>query len=449
MAFVFDNTVWKTIVDTMQEGLMLVDVDGNILFVNQAFERLMGYSNDELQGKSCATFQCDRCFKARADGVDKFCVLFKDEGIRTSECIFRRKDGVPLHLLKNATVIRNERGEVTGGIETLVDLSRIVAGEKMIASLRRQLQDRSGVNRIIGKSLAMRRVLDLVGSAAHSDAPVVLYGESGTGKELLAGALHHQSDRAEGPFIKVNCAALNENLLESELFGHVKGAFTGADHARIGRFEAANGGSIFLDEIGDLPMATQTKLLRVLQEREIERVGDHRSIKIDARIITATHKNLGDLIQQGAFREDLYYRINVIPIYLPPLRERVSDIPLLVEDCIKKIRKRSGKNIEGIEGDALAVLAAYPWPGNIRELINALEYAFVVCDGANIGIKHISSTIRGGDRSVAPQPLDSSHKTEILEALQETTWNRSKAASRLGVSRVTLWKWMKKYGLGA
>ncbi|MHB8809792.1 MAG: sigma-54 interaction domain-containing protein, partial [Desulfobulbaceae bacterium] len=379
-----DSEFWKTVVETMQEGLMLVDQKGTIEFVNRAFEKIIGYTLEEVQGKSCEIFQCDRCFNARAAGKNKYCTLFKEEQVSSSECVFRRKDGGSVHLLKNAAVIRDEKGKVIGGVETMVDLSRVLEKEKIIASLRQQLHSQEGFHGIVGASPVMRQVLDLASSAAHSDAPLVIYGESGTGKEILASAVHRISQRSEGPFIKVNCAALNDNLLESELFGHVKGAFTGADYSRTGRFEAASGGSIFLDEIGDLPLSTQTKLLRVLQEKEIERVGDHRPVKIDVRIIAATHKDLQQLIRQGQFREDLYYRIGVIPVYLPPLRERITDIPLLAESFIKRIGERTGKNISGITRGSMEVLLQYGWPGNIRELMNVIEYAFVLCPGGMI-----------------------------------------------------------------
>ena len=381
-----DKQFWKTVIDTMHDGLMLVDPEGKILFVNKAFEKLMGYDAAELIGLTCEIFHCDRCFQARAKGLDKYCALFREEGVRCSECIFRKKDGSFIHLLKNASLIRNHQGKVIGGLETLVDLSNVVAKEKEIATLKQQLHYNEGFQGIIGNSPVMRRVFDLVESVARSEASIIIYGESGTGKELIASAIHCLSKRHKQPFIKVNCAALNESLLESELFGHVKGAFTGADHTRIGRFEAASGGSIFLDEIGDLPLNTQTKLLRVLQERELERVGDHRPIAVDVRVIAATHKNLRQLIRQGLFREDLYYRIGVIPIHLPPLRERKADIPLLIEIFRKRLAGKTGKKIAGISKDALDLLANYSWPGNVRELLNTLEYAFVLCPGGRIGL---------------------------------------------------------------
>jgi len=451
-----EKQCWKTVIDILQEGLMVVDPDGKIMFVNRAFETLLGYANEELQGKGCEIFQCDRCFKARADGFDKYCALFKEEQVQSKQCIFRKKDGTPIHFLKNAALIRNKEGLVIGGVETLIDLSTVVAHEKTISNLRQQLHYDEGFQGIIANSPRMRQVFDLARSAAQSEASLIIYGESGTGKELLAAAIHQLSRRREEPFIKVNCAALNENLLESELFGHIKGAFTGADYNRVGRFEAAHGGTIFLDEIGDLPLTTQTKILRVLQEKEIERVGDHRPVKIDVRIFSATHKDLKKQIQAGLFREDLYYRVGVIPILLPPLRERVSDIPLLVDTFIKRIGQKTAKHIHGISRKALDLLAHYTWPGNVRELQNTIEYAFVLCSsGTEITPDHLPGHIRS-PAVIPPVRLlhtenhkkgDRDKRQEFIEALQTAGGNQSQAAKILGVSRVTVWKWMKKYGI--
>ncbi|MDH3328225.1 MAG: sigma 54-interacting transcriptional regulator [Desulfobulbaceae bacterium] len=450
---ILENTFWKNVIETMQDGLMLVDPDGHIVFVNKTFEKMIGYSNKELKDRNCEIFQCDRCYSARADGLNKYCALFKEEKVRSNICVFKKKDGSPLYLLKNAAVIRDDQGRVVGGVETLIDLSRMQEKEKIIARLRQQLHYHEGFQGIIGNSQPMRKIFDLATSAAQSEAPLIIYGESGTGKEILASAIHQNSQRREGPFIKVNCAALNENLLESELFGHVKGAFTGADYSRVGRFEASNGGSIFLDEIGDLPLTTQTKLLRVLQEKEIERVGDHRPIKIDVRIIAATHKNLHQLIRKGIFREDLYYRIGVIPIELPPLRDRQSDILLLVESYIQKIRERTQKPIEGITKNALDLLLQHPWPGNIRELINVIEYAFVICPGGLIEPEHLPASLRqkisklSGYQGDGVQDFFDGRRQQLILALEKTGGNQSKAAEILGVSRVTIWKWIKKYGI--
>jgi len=299
----------------------------------------------------------------------------------------------------------------------------------------------------------MRRVFDLIENIAQSDAPVLILGESGTGKELVAKALHDVGPRKDKPYVKVNCAALNESLLESELFGHVKGAFTGAYRSRQGRFEAAQGGDIFLDEIGDLPLSTQVKLLRVLEEKIIERVGDNRPIPVDVRIITATNRDLQSLVKAGNFREDLFFRINVIPIYLPPLRERREDIPLLAEAFFRRMRLKTGKDIKGITKYAMALLMTYSWPGNVRELRSAFEYAFVACQQPLIQPYHFPPHICNGEipvkrgKNVIVIDKEELKKQELIKALEEAGGNQSKAARILGVSRVTVWNRMKRFGI--
>ncbi|MBW1980898.1 MAG: sigma 54-interacting transcriptional regulator [Deltaproteobacteria bacterium] len=444
---------WETVVDTMMDGLMVVDPEGMIVSINSAMEQLTGYSKMELIGQPCAVLDCDTCFHSRARGEDKHCELFKEGQVRRCKCILKKKDGKPLHVLKNAAVLRDSSGKIIGGVETLTDLTALVAKEKVITRLRRELTGKDGFQGILGKSPAMQQVFALISSAAQSEAPVVIYGESGTGKELVAGAIHRLGPRRKGPFIKVNCAALNESLLESELFGHVKGSFTGADRTRVGRFEAANGGDIFLDEIGDLPLATQVKLLRVLQEKEIEKVGDHRPIPVDVRVLAATNKNLQTLMETGQFRDDLYYRIGVIPIHLPPLRQRPEDIPLLIETFTSRIRLKTGKAIEGINHEALDLLIHYEWPGNVRELINVLEYAFVICPEGEILPAHLPTHITGQPHQASsPHRLRARHhapaeRAKLLEALKRTGGNKSEAARLLGISRVTLWKRLKMYNI--
>jgi two-component system, NtrC family, response regulator HydG len=298
----------------------------------------------------------------------------------------------------------------------------------------------------------MQRVFDLVTNAAQSDAPIIIYGESGTGKELVAKAIHESRSSKPCPYVKVNCAALNESLLESELFGHVKGAFTGAHKDRQGRFEAADGGDIFLDEIGDVPLATQVKLLRVLEEKVIERVGDHHPIAINVRIISATNRNLKQLVEKGNFRQDLFYRINVIPIHLPALRERVTDISMLAEHFFHRVRLKSDKKIRGISNDAMKLLMAHTWPGNVRELKSAFEYAFVTCQADMIQPADFPPDISAGTQSdpskaSATFSKDEKKKNELIESLGQANGNQSLAADILGISRVTVWNRMKKYGL--
>jgi len=283
---------------------------------------------------------------------------------------------------------------------------------------------------------------------------VIIFGESGTGKELVASAIHKMSGRKRKPLVKVNCAALTESLLESELFGHVKGAFTGAMRGREGRFEAARGGDIFLDEIGDLPLTIQVKLLRVLEEKVIERVGDNRSIAVDVRIITATNRNLKKLVEQGSFRKDLFYRINVIPITVAPLRERVGDIPLLAEYFFRRIQLKNDKNIQGMTKEAIEQLMTYFWPGNVRELKSAFEYAFVTCQEPMIQPYHFPPDIYQGSKPLktmkkAPLNRGEKKKKELIDALEQTGGNQSRAAEILGVTRVTVWNRMKRYGITA
>ncbi|MCF8129285.1 MAG: sigma 54-interacting transcriptional regulator [Deltaproteobacteria bacterium] len=443
---------WKTVVQTMLDGLMVVDPDGIILSVNNAFETLTGYGEKELIGQSCKILECNTCFQSMALGGVKHCQLFSKGEVRHKRCTLKRKDGSPVHVLKNAAVLKDKDGLVVAGVENLADCTELVDRDRVITSLRRELSIEESFEGIIGKSAPMQQVFDLIQSSADSEAPVAIQGESGTGKELVATAIHRLGRRAQGPFVKVNCAALNESLLESELFGHVKGAFTGADRTRKGRFEAANGGDIFLDEIGDIPLSTQVKLLRVLQEKEIEKVGDNKPLSIDVRLITATNKDLKRLMEEGRFREDLYYRVGVIPIYLPPLRERREDIPLLIDAFINRIRLKSRKSITAMNEAALERLVDYDWPGNIRELINAIEYAFVLCPGGGILPNHLPPNITGRNRypSAKHPKRDrgrSPHKEAILDALKKTDGNKTEAAAILGISRVTLWKRLKEYDI--
>jgi len=321
-------------------------------------------------------------------------------------------------------------------------------------NLRSQLKKKYRFENIIGDHERMQKVFEVIEKVADTDSTILILGESGTGKELIAKAIHYNGPRKDKPFVKVNCAALNENLLESELFGHVKGAFTGAERTRVGRFEAANTGAIFLDEIGDLPLATQTKLLRVLQEKEFERVGDNRPIATDVRILAATNKDLNRLMQEGIFREDLYYRINVIPIYLPPLRNRRDDIPLLADTFIHRMSLKTEKPITGIAKDALDVFMQYGWPGNIRELLNVIEYAFVLCPQGEISLSHLPAQLLGhhplhGQQApgLGVRNFAGDKRQELIRALKTTGGNKSEAARRLGISRVTLWKRIKKFGI--
>lgn len=446
------NRYWKEIINTMNDGLMVVSPDGTILMVNQAFETMMGYSREEVIGRSCALLQCDTCASARSEGKSQWCELFEQGAATRKRCLFMRKDGSYVHILKNAAILRDEAGQVLGGVETLTDISELDKRDEQIQHLSKLVDAAGDFHGLVGTSPAMQRVFDLTQKAAQSEAPVIIFGESGTGKELVANAIHALGRRREGPFITCNCAALNEALLESELFGHVKGAFTGAYTHRQGRFEAAHRGDIFLDEVGDIPSAIQVKLLRVLETKKFERVGDHRPISADVRIITATHRDLEALVAEGAFREDLFFRINVIPIHLPPLRERLEDLPLLVDHFLTRLRQRSGKAISGLTREAMKILLDHPWPGNVRELKGVLEYAFVVAEAGLINPSHLPPKLSAPEAApAAPAEAggspDSDEKTVLINALRQAGGNQSQAAALLKVSRVTVWHRMKKYGI--
>ena len=343
--------------------------------------------------------------------------------------------------------------------ELLLIIKRILRMKQLEeenVSLRKKVEERYGLEGLVGKSPQMLKLYELIETVAQTDTTVLISGESGTGKELAANAIHFQSPRKKGPFVKVNCAALPETLLESELFGHEKGAFTGALRQRKGRFEMADGGTLFLDEIGDISLGVQVKLLRVLQERQFERVGGNETLSVDVRLICATQKDLKDEIRKGAFREDLYYRLNVVPIALPPLRERREDVLLLADHFIDKFSKKMGKEITGLTGDAKTLLLKYPFPGNIRELENMLERAIALIKGKVIQAEDLPDELCGQPSSIqdvcnrirGSKPLASAtklfEKEYIQSVLEKTQGKKGQAADTLGISRKTLWEKIKE-----
>jgi PAS domain S-box-containing protein len=439
------------ILDTIMDGVMIVDTDGNIMSINKAMERMTGYASQELIGQPCTILNCDKCFSHTAGGqVEVNCQLYNFGSIEKRRCRLQRKDGRDLFALKNAAILKGRDGTLIGGVETLTDITTLVEKEQTIKELADLVSPgRDVFEGIVGRTPGMLALYDIITDAAASDVPVIICGESGTGKELVANAIHALGRRNNGPFIKVSCAALNESLLESEMFGHVKGAFTGANRDRRGRFEASHGGDLFMDEIGDIPLSTQVKLLRVLQERQIERVGDHTPITIDTRIIAATHCDLWKMCEEGRFREDLYYRLNVVPISVPPLRHRPEDIPLLVNHLVRSIRLRTEKPIKGVTEQTMKVFMAHQWPGNVRELINVLEYAFVVCHEALIGPQHLPPLSEKGRsaRKEADRVAHHVDREKLAQTLEKTQGNKTEAARLLGISRVTLWKLLRKHGI--
>jgi PAS domain S-box-containing protein len=443
---------WNTAIDMIHDGVMLIDTDGHIASANQALSDITGYQQEELIGQPCSILKCDGCVRILDPTKPHWCRLFDVGEVKNLRCGMVRKDGSNVHIIKSATVLKDDEKSIIGSIETMADVTALVEKDDELENYRRVLNNDEHFEGMLGTAPAIQNTFELINNLAASDAPALILGESGTGKELVAQALHNRSRRRDRPFIKVNCSSLNESVLESELFGHVKGAFTGAYQNRQGRFEAAHGGDIFLDEIGDISQSIQVKLLRVLEEKVIERVGDNKSIQVDVRIITATNQDLKALVEQGKFRSDFYYRINVLPIEVPPLRDRPEDIPLLAEMFFRQLQLKSGKPITCICPKVMNMLVNYPWPGNVRQLRGVFEYAFATCNEKQIKPAHLPAEISHGfqqdDESVdAPINSEDDKKEALVEALRLAGGNKSQAARILGVSRVTVWNQMHRFNL--
>jgi len=435
------NMLLKTILDSITEGVFTVDKDFRITFFNQAAERITGFSKDMAIGKKCYEI-------FRANICQTECALRKS--IESGKSIIdlpitiinRAGKRIPVDIRTSA--LRDKEGHVIGGVETFRDLSAIEA-------LKKEVSGRYTFEDIISKNHQMQKIFDILPYIAESDSTVLIQGPSGSGKGLLARVIHNLSHRRNKPFIVVNCAALPETLLESELFGYVKGAFTNAQRDKPGRFALAEGGTILLDEIGDISPAIQVKLLRVLEEKEYEPLGAVSSKKANVRIITATNRNLAQLVEEGKFRQDLYYRLNVIKIELPPLSQRREDIPLLIDHFIKKFNLKMSKNILKVSQDVMDLLMRYDFPGNIRELENILEHAFVLCRGLVIEKECLPKDLL--DKLEEKKVITATSKLLLKEqeaqiikkTLEKYSGHRGKTAAELGIDRSTLWRKMKKY----
>ncbi len=446
------------LLESMADGVFTLNEKSEITSWNKSMETITGYDAEEVMGKSCMLLNFSRCFVKSCPSGFKECGIFKRGAVDSKECSLRHKDGFDVSVLKSARLVKDEKNTVVGVVETVTDLTELKNTKLKAEEAVRRLGEMHRFGNIVGKSHSMQQVFSSIKSAAASDATILIQGESGTGKELVAGAIHYNSHRADMPLVTVNCSALSESLLESELFGHIKGAFTGAIRDRIGRFEEAGGGTIFLDEIGEISSFIQVKLLRVLQEREIERVGESVKRKIDIRIIAATNHDLYNLVQQGRFREDLYYRLKVFPIIVPSLRDRKEDIPLLANHFINIQNQKTGKQIHGVSQSAMRILMDYSWPGNVRELENAVEHAFVLCSGDKIDTFDLPVEIR----QMEYRPVSFEKATEVkrypiskirlsretlLELLDECDWNKAEVGRRVGLSRTAIWKYMKKWDI--
>jgi PAS domain S-box-containing protein len=431
--------------ETMRDGMMIVDRDGNIIFLNKAAEEITGFTREEVIGRQCSILDTDTCTMITDAGRQRKCDLFKVGAVENKRCRIKTNDGRFVHLLKNAVILRDECGEIIGAVESMTDITSLYMKEKEIEGLKEELRQESWFMGLLGKGPVIQRLYEQIRNAAGSDAAVLICGESGTGKNLVAKAIHKMSRRKDGPFIAMNCASLNDQLLESELFGHKKGSFTGAVCDRVGRFEAADRGTMFLDEIGDMPALMQVKLLRVLEEKIVEPVGDHSPIPVDIRLVSATNRDLDRLVGEKKFREDLLYRINSICIRIPPLRERAEDIPVLAYHYLKKIAAVNDKHVSGISPHALEVLQQYHWSGNVRQLINAIEHSVISCRAETVEVSDLPDYVFTNEK--ADETTAGLDAGKIQAVLAKYRGNRTLAARHLGISRVTLWKKIKGSGI--
>ena len=435
---------FNVILNSIADGVFTTDHEGKITFINKAAEEITGFSSKEALGYFCFDI-------FRADICQTRCAL--KETLKTKREITNRpvtilnKAGKKVPINISTAVLRNEKGQIIGGVETFRDLSTI-------EELKKELSQRYTLGDIISKNHLIHEIFNILPNIAESDSTVLIQGTSGTGKELFAKAIHNLSRRKIKPFIKVNCGALPDTLLESELFGYMRGAFTDAKKDKPGRFALANGGTIFLDEVGDMSPSLQVKLLRVLQEKEYEPLGATSPRKTDVRIIAATNKDLSRLVSEEKFRDDLFYRLNVVKIELPGLSQRKEDIPLLINAFIQKFNVRMGKQISGISDEALRLLLRYDYPGNVRELENIIEHAFILCKGDQIDMdclpKELTGTPSEMDTSLSLKEESLLGKAEaevIKKTLKKYNGNRIKTAQELGIDRTTLWRKTKRYGL--
>ncbi len=431
------------ILESISDGVFTVDHDWRITSFNRAAEDITGIPREEAIGRPC-------CEVFRASMCETDCALRRtmDSGrpVINKSAFIVDSGGSRVPISVSTALLRNTKGEIVGGVETFRDLS-------LLEELRKEIEQRYELGDMVSRSPLMLKLFNILPQVAASDAAVVIEGETGTGKELLARALHNLSPRKNGPFVAINCGALPDTLLESELFGYKAGAFTGAEKDKPGRFALAQGGTIFLDEIGDVSPALQVRLLRVLQEKVYEPLGTTQPVKTDVRVIAATNKDLAELVKTGQFRKDLYYRINVMRLALPPLRSRKEDIAILVDHFIKRFNRLQGRSVAGITPEAMAILIAHDYPGNIRELENIIEHSFVICSEGPIGAcclpESVSCRPSGEElpNREFDSPLQAAEAHMILSALERCGGNRIKAAQALGMHKSTFFRKVRALGL--
>lgn len=437
-----DQNTTQIILESISDGVFTVDHNWKITSFNRAAEEITGISREEAIGRHCwEVFRSNMC---EGDCALKRTMKENRSFVSTATYIINsQKKRIPITVSTSPLI--NNKGDILGGVETFRDHS-------LVEELRKELSARFVMGDMVSSSSAMKTVFHILPRVAESDSTVLIEGETGTGKELTARAVHNSSPRRNKPFVAINCGALPDTLLESELFGYKAGAFTNAAKDKPGHFAMAEGGTIFLDEIGDTSPAFQVKLLRVLEEKEFQPLGGIKKIAADVRILAATNRDLSTMVEEGKFRQDLYYRINVVRIKLPPLRDRMEDVPLLVEYFINKFNKIRGKSVQDLDHDALEALMFHDFPGNIRELENIMEHAFVLCSEGNIGLQHMpgylaSSPADADECLTTNDPVKSAEIKVITDALKRNRYNRKAAAADLGMHKSTLFRKMHKLGI--
>jgi PAS domain S-box-containing protein len=442
----YEERSLKLILDNLDVGVFTVNRGGYITFFNREAEKVSGFNRRQVIGKPCsAIFEGvaarDMCLlkESIADGTAR----------KSRQGKMTTKNGETIPIRAHYLALRNEKGAIIGGLATFHDLT-------LVRQLNQAISERYTFQDMIGKDPGMQKIFETVNVVAVTDATVLIEGTTGTGKDLLAKVIHSISNRAGKPFVKVNCAAIPDNLLESELFGYIKGAFTGADRDKPGRFDEADGGTIFLDEIGDLTLSLQAKLLRVLEDKEFYPLGSRHTRKVDLRIISATNRILEDLVAKRLFREDLYYRLNVFRIQLPDLKNRLIDLPLLIHHILRKLCAARDNRRMDISAAAMEVLLNYHYPGNVRELENILEHALIICQDDVIEPRHLPDFLQDSKKwlrqdyrlaAIVEAPEVDTERRRLLDVLKKNNWHRQKTARELGIDRTTLWRKMKKYDL--
>ena len=442
----YEERSLKIILDNLDVGIFTVDKGGRVTFFNTAAEKISGFNRRKILGESCSIiFGGEKA--PEVCSMQDTIVNGQSRSSRQGKIITR--DGGSIPIRADYMALRNEKGIIVGGLTTFHDLT-------LVQQLKQAMRDRYTFHDMIGKSPAMQKIFEMINVVATTDATILIEGATGTGKDLLAKVIHSASQRFDQPFVKVNCAAIPGNLLESEMFGYVKGAFTGAERDKTGRFQEADGGTILLDEIGDLPLGLQAKLLRVLEDKEFYPLGSRRTVKVNIRIISASNRNLENLVAKRLFREDLFYRLNLFQIKLPELKDRKVDLPILIGHILRRVSAASGSRLPEVSEKVMEILLNYDYPGNVRELENILEHALIICQEETIQTRHLPEYLRVGRTIRKPsarrsirllQVSDDEERDKIISALQQHNGHRAKTARALGMDRTTLWRKIKNYGI--